>query len=392
VYLITGGLGGIGLAIAEYLAQKVQARLVLVGRTALPEGEQWSQLLETLAPDEKLRSKLERIERLKELGSEVLTIAADVADEDAMQAAIQRTIATFGLIHGVIHAAAVPPSGLIQMKTPEKATAVLSPKVQGLLTLERVLRDQELDFLVLFSSMSSFTGGGPGQVDYCAANAFLDAYARCHATGQRRIIAIDWGEWQWDAWADGLLGFPEVLQQYFRDVRKKFGITFDEGFEALNRILCRNLAQVVVSTQNFVEMVEGSKHFSTRTLMDAVRDRQEQATPAALRAKPTLVVSDDPVEQKIGEIWSDLLGVEQIDLHDNFFALGGHSLMGLQLLSRLRTIFQVHLPPSSLFEAPTIAELAIEIKLALVTELEQMHDDEAEQLVEQNRTHLVQML
>ncbi len=113
VYLITGGLGGIGLAIAEHLAQTVQARLVLVGRTALPVGEQWREILEALDPDDKLHYKLQSIKRLKALGSEVVTFAADVADEAAMQEVVQRTIATFGCIHGVIHAAAVPPSGLI---------------------------------------------------------------------------------------------------------------------------------------------------------------------------------------------------------------------------------------------------------------------------------------
>ncbi len=394
VYLITGGMGGIGLAIATYLAQTVQARLVLVGRTALPESEHWSELLETLDLNDDLRYKLQCMQHLKALGSEVVTFAADVANEEVMREIIRCTVATFGTIHGVIHAAAVPPSGLIQMKTPEMAMAVLAPKVQGLLTLERVLRGYDLDFLILFSSMSSFTGGGPGQVDYCAANAFLDAYARCNATRYRKIIAIDWGEWQWDAWAEGLLGFPEVLQQYFRDVRKKFGITFEEGLEALNRILSRNVSQVVVATQDFVDMVEGSKHFSTRTLIDAVKmdaarsTHQGHAASFPSQAGISLRVSDDPVEQKIAEIWIELLGTERPGLHASFFALGGHSLMGLQLMSRLRATFQVHLPFSLLFEAPTIAELALEIKLMLIDTLEQMDDDEAEKLVEDNKESL----
>ncbi len=279
------------------------------------------------------------------------------------------------------------------MKTPEMATAVLAPKVQGLLTLDRVLSRYDLDFLILFSSMSSFTGGGPGQVDYCAANAFMDAYARCNATKGRNIIAIDWGEWQWDAWSEGLLGFPDVLQQYFRDTRKKFGITFEEGLEALSRILSRKLAQVVVSTQNFIDMVEGSKHFSTSTLMDAVRNKlQGHTTSSPVPSKTTHIVSDDPVEQKIGEIWGELLGATQIGLDESFFALGGHSLMGLQLMSRLRTAFQVQLPLSLLFEASTIAELAIEIKLLLLDELEQMDDGEAEKFLEDNKAYRLEFL
>ena len=90
--------------------------------------------------------------------------AADVTEEAQMRAVIKQTLTTFGALHGVIHAAALPPSGLIQLKTPEQAAQILAPKVQGTLILDRLLRGIPLDFLLLFSSMSSSTGGGPGQV------------------------------------------------------------------------------------------------------------------------------------------------------------------------------------------------------------------------------------
>ncbi len=378
VYLLTGGLGGISLAMAERLAQTVQARLVLVGRTAMPARESWPALLATHGDEEGIGYKIRSLLRLEEMGAEVLTIAADVTDEGQMRAAIQRTLETFGTIHGVLYAAAVPPSGLIQLKTPEMAAGVMAPKIVGPLVLERVLADLDLDFLVFFSSMSSATGGGPGQVDYCAANAFLDAYARRNFNKHGKTISIDWGEWQWDAWSEGLLGFPEVLQNYFRQVRKKFGISFDDGFEVLSRVLARtDVPHIVVSTQDFVYMVEGSKHFSINTLVEAVNETRNAETTYA---RPTLgtayVAPTSTVEEEIAAIWSSLLGIEKIGINDNFFDLGGHSLMGTQLMSRLRNAFNINLPLSTLFEAPTVTDLATLVELTLLEEIEKLDEEE----------------
>ena len=96
-------------------------------------------------------------------GAKVLVLRADVSDEAQMRDAVQQAIAMFGTIHGVFHTAGVPGAGLIQLKTPEQAARTLLPKVQGTLTLEQSLRGIPLDFLVLFSSITSTTGS-PGRL------------------------------------------------------------------------------------------------------------------------------------------------------------------------------------------------------------------------------------
>jgi len=231
--------------------------------------------------------------------------------------------------------------------------------------------------------MSSITGGGPGQVDYCAANAFLDAYARRHFTEHGMTVAIDWGEWQWDAWEAGLLGFPEEAQTYFEERRRKFGITFEEGTEALTRILARKLPQVVVSTQDFMSMVAGSKHFSIETIVEKIQQLR-QAKPAYARSilGTQYIAPGNEVEQEIADIWSELLGIEQIGIHDNFFELGGHSLMGMQLIARLRSAFEVDVRLATLFEAPTVTELALTIEMLLIEEIEKLDEEEVQDLVE----------
>ena len=383
VYLITGGLGGIGLAMAEYLARTLEARLVLTSRSELPSHDEWDGWLEDHEATNSISRKIQQVRNLETLGAEALVLPADVSDEEQMRSVVEQTITTFGTLHGVLHAAGVPASGLIQLKTPEMAASTLAPKVMGTLVLERVLKDLQLDFLVLFSSMSSITGGGPGQVDYCAANAFLDAYARRHFTEHGMTVAIDWGEWQWDAWEAGLLGFPEEAQTYFKERRRKFGITFEEGTEALTRILARKLPQVVVSTQDFMSMVAGSKHFSIATIVEKIQQLR-QAKPAYARSilGTQYIAPGNEVEQEIADIWSELLGIEQIGIHDNFFELGGHSLMGMQLIARLRSAFEVDVRLATLFEAPTVTELALTIEMLLIEEIEKLDEEEVQDLVE----------
>ncbi len=200
VYLITGGLGGVGLAMAEYLARTVQARLVLVGRQGLPARSEWPQHLANGSASPSLVQRIRQVMAIEALGAEVLVIAADVTHAPQMKAAVKQARARFGALHGVLHTAGVLADGVIQLKDASVAASVLAPKVQGTLALEAALADDKhapaLDFLLLFSSISAFAGLA-GQIDYAAANAFLDATAQArHARGEGHTIAVDWSQWQ----------------------------------------------------------------------------------------------------------------------------------------------------------------------------------------------------
>lgn len=378
VYMITGGLGGIGLGMAEYLAKRYHARLILVGRSGLPAREEWEQILATHDQQKGIARRIRQVMYLEKLGAEVLIEVADVADEDRMRQVVEHTLARFGTIHGVLHAAGVPGIGLMQLKTPDEFADVMAPKVQGTLILDRVLRDIPLDFLVLFSSINSTTGGGPGQVDYCAANAFLDVYAQRHFTEHGMTIAVDWGEWQWNGWEIGLEGYDPVVRTFFIENRKRIGISFEEGAEVLERILACALPHMVVSTQNFAAVIESSKNFTTAAVLERAREAR-QGQP--MYERPTLgveyVAPATELEQAIAQIWSELLGIEQIGVNDDFFELGGHSLLGTQLVSRLRRKFQIDLSLAVIFEASTIADLAVTIELILIEEIEQMEKVDA---------------
>lgn len=190
VYVITGGLGGIGYALAEHLAQSYAAKLVLLSRSATGQRAQ------------------AHVNTLTQRGAQVVVLQADVTDIAQVRAAFDKAEQTFGAIHGVFHAAGVLDDQLIVNKTRAGIEQVLAPKVQGTLCLDEAIGDRDLDCFVLFSSVSA-EAGLPGQADYAAANAFLNAFAhtRSARTGQP-TLAIGWGAWR-DVGMTAALATPE---------------------------------------------------------------------------------------------------------------------------------------------------------------------------------------
>ena len=194
--LVTGGLGGIGLALSAQLAKRHGVRLVLVGRTALPPEEGRERWLASHGERDPTSRRLRALRALEAAGAEVMVADADVADVERMSEVVDEARRRFGAIHGVLHAAGAVEEGVIQAKTPESVERVLAPKLHGTLVLARLLADEPLEFFAAFSSASAVLGP-PGQVDYVAANCFLNAFAEQRATTHGGItVALDWGPWK----------------------------------------------------------------------------------------------------------------------------------------------------------------------------------------------------
>lgn len=355
VYLITGGLGGIALQIAEYLSKLRFAKLVLVGRSAFPSPELWASWLESHQPDDPTSRKIKVLEGLQELGSEVLVLSADVSDRVQMQTAIHDVEGRFGTIHGVIHCAGVSEAGLIQLKTKDSAAKVLQPKVKGTLILADLLNGKPLDFFALCSSLSSVLGGAYN-VDYCAANAFLDSFAQAHRHDPALpIVSINWNTWRGVGMAASA-NLPGDLREWQHEVNNK-GLTAEEGTEALTRILVSRFPQLAVSTQDLGLLIE--QHSSYMPLAgDPPKTERSRPAHARPNLRVPLVSPRNDVEREIADLWQHFLGIADIGIHDNFFLLGGHSLLGTRLISRLRDRFAIDIPLRHLFNAPTVAGLA----------------------------------
>ncbi|UVS77137.1 type I polyketide synthase [Actinokineospora sp. UTMC 2448] len=195
-YLITGGLGGIGITLAEDLAVRAKARLVLTARVGLPPRAEWDTHLAVHGdgPTSRIGRAIAAIRRMEAAGAEVLVLAADVTDVDSLRRVRAAAVEAFGGLDGVVHAAGVAGGGVAEVKERAAAERVLAPKLTGTLALASVFGGDELDFVVLCSSVTSVLGGF-GQVDYCAANAFLDAHARAGRGWRAPLLSQNWGGW-----------------------------------------------------------------------------------------------------------------------------------------------------------------------------------------------------
>jgi len=195
VVVVTGGLGGIALSVAEQLATTRAAKLVLLSRTGLPERDQWEQVIRKIGDDHPIAQRVRAVQRLEAAGSEVMVLSGDVADVSRMRVALDEVRRRFGAINGIVHAAGVVKDDLLVAKKQAEIEDVLSPKVAGTLVLEELTKDDELDMFVVFSSTSTITAP-VGQIDYVAANAFLAKWAQArHGRNRTRYLAIDWGVW-----------------------------------------------------------------------------------------------------------------------------------------------------------------------------------------------------
>jgi len=353
VYLITGGLGGIGLVLAEHLAKAVQAKLILTGRSALPARDEWEKWLATHDEQDSVSRKIRKVQELEELGAEVMVVSADVANLEQMQDLIAKALQQFGPLNGVIHGAGILGEELfstIDKTGKTDCEQQFKPKIQGLLVLEKLLQDTDIDFCLLLSSLSSVLGG-LGLASYSAANIFMDAFIHQHNQKNK----VSWLSVNWDSWK---AGEKTKNKDYWGSNLAEFAIKSDEGVEIFKRLLSwSEFHQVVVSTGEIQSRID--QWLKPESLQKSAASKK--ANSSSLHSRPNLpnayVAPRNEVEQKLAEIWQELLGIESVGIHDNFFELGGDSIVSTQIVFRAKEI-GLQLLPKQLFDHQTIAELA----------------------------------
>jgi amino acid adenylation domain-containing protein len=348
VCLITGGLGGVGLALAWHLASAWQAKLVLLGRTELPARSDWARLADDPQQPLALRRKLQQLVALDAAGAELMTVAADVNDAAQLRAALAQVHQRFGPVQGVVHAVVHPGRGMIAQRSRAQVEAAFEPKLHGTQTLLEVLRGEPLDYVVFCSSVASLIGG-LGRSDYAGANAYLDALA----IASRRVDGPPLFSVNWDAWRD--VGIAVDM-----DLPEGIGLDERSGVAAFDRIVNGpDLPQTVVSVtplaQRFGPLDGG--------MLDVIAESAAAVAPARIgHPRPVLptpfIAPEGALEDSLAALWTELLGIAPIGVHDNLFELGGDSLLAIRLLSRVRQAQGVELHPALFFKTPTVAALA----------------------------------
>lgn len=365
VFLITGGLGRIGLELAGYLCRELKAKVALVGRKRLPPREQWKEQLQKAGCPVNTRRLLGRLMSIDKSGGEVCVERADVTDEAAMKEVIRQVKARWGRLDGVIHGAGMQGDdslGLMSEMDREKCEAVFRPKVSGVNVLERVLEDEELDFCLLMSSVVTVFGG-PGSSAYAGASHFLDAFVRAHNRRSRqRWTSVSWEGWNFN-------GSETNERSEIKEESARLALEPSEGVEVFTRLMeTREAVQLVVSTADIGARIRQSINH---------RGRREggvsQGGPKWVRhRRPVLnnsyeAAGDELEEQMVG-VWEEMLGIRPIGVTDNFFELGGHSLLATQVVSRIRNKLGVEVGLRSLFEETTVRGMAEVVRLQMGTE------------------------
>ena len=343
-YLVTGGLGGIGCALAEWLAERGAGTVVLNGRRP---------------PD---AAAEQAIETLRARGFRIEVEIADVTDTAALDAMLARMDETLPPLAGVIHSVGVLADAALGNQSWESFETVLWPKMLGAWHLHRATAERDLDLFVIFSSVAGVLGN-PGQANHAAANAFLDQLA-----AHRRALGLPGQAIAWGAWSE--LGEAEEQRERIAGRRQASGtgwFTPEQGFRALDRLLRQDAAGAAVAAVDwpvFGEAVGGRPPLLEDLLAVAAEDGDDSSSSEDLMARlastPAAGREDLLVSFLQGEVQAVLRLPSAPASSVGFFDLGMDSLMAVELRNRLNRAFSdAYAAPNTLvFDYPTIADLA----------------------------------
>ena len=360
VYLITGGAGGIGLIIADYLARKHRGRLILIGRRELDERQR------------------QRIDQLNQGQAEVIYRRTDISDAAQVETLVAETLERYDRIHGVIHAAGVIQDGLLASKRAEEFRAVLAPKVYGTYYLDRATKDCELDFFVLFSSLAGI-GGNIGQTDYSYANAFMDNFVswreglRSRLQRQGQTIALDW-----PLWADGTMQVDAQTRARLVNTVGMLPLPADAGIEAFEQALAwHEINQLIVTYGDKSRIRASIQAKSIEGDAEAVLTRAGEAiemqdSGGALDAQPRVGqqeaarqgMRDDNAQVQIHERLREIiaqalkLDVEELDPKEDLAKYGMDSIIVMELVRSINEAYGCSMTLGELMDGRSVDAIA----------------------------------
>ena len=343
-YLVTGGLGALGLGVARWMTERGARHLLLVGRSGASE-----------AAGDALR-------QIEEAGAKVTIARADVSRAEDLRAVVALAGSSLPPLRGVVHAAGVLDDGVLLEQSLARFSTVFAPKVQGAWNLHTLTLDQPLDFFVLFSSIASLLGS-PGQGNYAAANAFLDALAHHRRGLGLPALAIDWGPWE-----DGGMWTESAEKQKRRQSANGIGtIGAEAGFECFERLLYEDRTHAAVLPVNWRELLQQFPPGGAPPILaDLAQEVESHARASEMGARDTRLLERlaaalpaerlDIVTSFVGAQVLKVLGLDSsrpLDSRQPLSELGLDSLMAVELRNSLAGSMGLVLPATLLFDYPS---------------------------------------
>ncbi|MEY2857776.1 MAG: hypothetical protein RLZZ74_2088, partial [Cyanobacteriota bacterium] len=338
-YLITGGMGAIGLQVAQWLVTKGVTNLVLLGRNDVkPE----------------LKDKLQKLQD----SAQVKLIKADIANTNQLAQVLKEIESELPPLRGVVHCAGVISDRTIAQQNWHSFQQVLAPKVQGAWNLHHLTQKYDLESFILFSSASSLIGSA-GQANYCAANAFLDTLAHGRRSLGLPAISINWSAWEHTGLAANTQITKALKQQGIGSIQPA------EGIEILEQLLLDAPAQVGVMPIDW--HLWQQNHAVTPYYEDLVVAKvasvnksnssydQQQLITALPEQRQSLLITQ--ISQQVANILG-IKDLSEIDLESGFSELGLDSLGSVELRNKLQSSYDLKLSQTVIFDYPNIRQLA----------------------------------
>ncbi|OAB26485.1 hypothetical protein PMSD_25190 [Paenibacillus macquariensis subsp. defensor] len=377
VYIIAGGTGGIGLEIAHYLAASQYKNIILIKQCAFPDATEFAAILSKPGNEEQKRI-IRTVEDLNRKGCHTEVLSLDITDETAVLQTFEAIRKKYKSIKGIIQAAGRAGDGLIVGREKSKMDRVLSSKIIGTLVLDKATQNDELDFFVLFSSVAVFI---PvlGQSDYIAANMFLDAFSAFRNKQNKKTLCVNWAMWKEAGMA---------VEYGVREATGFHKLLTSEAIEAFDQVLYTDLSNIVVGELNAsdlqrqpaVKPVQLSAGVLSRADNEQARTGEGLSSEAASTTTDFMYILAEQEEAltdsegKVAAVWAEAMKAKEISLYDNFYDLGGNSLLAVHLLRRLDNVFPGIFNISDIFSYPTIFSMAeyLDKRLGLQTEEDDM--------------------
>jgi NADPH:quinone reductase-like Zn-dependent oxidoreductase/acyl carrier protein len=357
-YLLTGGLGGIGMLVARWMVEHGARHLVLVGRRAPSEQAQRA------------------IREMEAHGAIVRTIAADVSKPQEVKRILASFEDGFPALRGVLHAAAVVDDALVVNIDPARLEQVMGPKAFGAWNLHRQTAHQELDFFVMFSSIAAVLPQ-PGHGSYAAANAFLDALARHRRSLGKPGLSVNWGGWSGTGLAI-TAGASSTIRGYAARGMKP--LSSRQGLDALGHLLGRTEAVALAVPVDWRKLAASYRTEGVPVVLSNLAQQQSQsASSETWKDDPVGQIRTAPAGQRRelleNHLRSELarvlrLAPARIERNNRLGSMGLDSLMAVTFVRRLSASLGILLPATAAFNYPTIATLATHVALKLGVELD----------------------
>ena len=388
-YLITGGLGGMGLHIAQWLAKLGARKLVLLGRTPLPPRSEW----EKVDRDSLAFNQIASIREIEGIGATVRTAAIDIADQNGVERLLKSLNTEEWMpVYGVIHTAAVADDRLVPNLDIEGLEAAFHPKILGALTLEHCLADQPLQFFVCCSSVGALLGQ-TGQANYAAANAFLDAFVQRRRIQEQPALGINWGGWYGAGLATSAGGRRTIASLEQRGI---LGFHPSQGIAALELLMRSDSKQATVIRMDWsrfrrtypvgeeppllASLASGIQVPTSDQAERPVSGVAETGLRERLFALDSAAARQEMLEEQLRDLLATVLKLEvaAIDVEKPMGALGLDSLMGFEFKSLCEQTFGLTLSATMVWNYPTISALVAHLADKLGVKLRDTMIPEAE--------------